>query len=604
MISRHLEMRKDTSKTAVWSEAVGTLGPDEVENLAAVFRTRSDVTVARVESFTASPLYSPMNPTTFSAAGERARVMMHTGERHISVNLVWESPVLKHVSAPTAYGLPSGQSLCVLLPGPADPDEIRMLVLRCVNPDAQEAHEVSTLRNRAVPAADSPPAEIKTRKRGRLLDRNGVVLAENAGAGVRRYPFGALAAHTLGSTGDDRKVGQLEGRYGVELRYDAQLRKGEDVRLTLDARLQCEVQKVLREAGIGRGAVVILDPATGDLLATASMPNFDGNAFTPSISVEQWETLVNNPAAPLMDRTLQSYPPGSTFKLVVALAAGRAGKMDRIFHCKGPVIYDGKAFKCWLTGREGHGELNVGEAIINSCNCYFYQLGNEIGIDALAETARLLGLGARSGIGLAGESGGSVMSPASLKKVEPTAVWSSGYTANAAIGQGYTETTPLQMASVAATIANGGRVLVPRLVADGLPQLRHDFAAVDCKPEQLALLRTVMRNVVVDRKGTGKSARSELIAIAGKTGTSQSWREEGGAKVKDNQAWFVGHAPADMPRFAFAVLVEGGTVGGATAAPIARRIIEAVATGLPPPEPQPQDAGHLLPIDRITFGRK
>lgn len=440
-------------------------------------------------------------------------------------------------------------------------------------------------------------ADDTPKMRGRILDRNGIVLAQNKDAVTREYPFRALAAHTLGYTGREGKDGPRVGRSGAEKVFDARLSKGEDVALTLDARLQSAVQNVLREADIGRGSVVMLDPKSGDVLASASFPNFDGNSFAPAISAENWRALIDNPAAPLLDRTVQTSAPGAVYKLVTALAAAAAGKVDRTFDCNGGVEYGGRLLRCWIAMQGGqHGRLDLHDAITQSCNCYFYQLGNEVGIDELEKTARALGLGARSGLDIPGEQTGVVSSPALLAEGEK---WTRGHTANAAIGQGYTLATPLQMASVAATIANDGRALLPRLSADGAPLLRHDFIAAGCKPEQVAQLRAAMRDTVMLDGGTGKKARSEMIAIAGKTGTSQTMRSESGSRVPESCAWFIGYAPADSPRYAFAISVEGGKAGGAVCAPIARRILEAVAAGLPEPTAQTPADGHFRKIDSV-----
>ncbi|RYD74408.1 MAG: hypothetical protein EOP84_19965, partial [Verrucomicrobiaceae bacterium] len=359
--------------------------------------------------------------------------------------------------------------------------------------------------------------------------------------------------------------------------------------------LQTVTEKALREPEIGRGAVVILDPATGEVRALASTPNFDPNAFVPAISVENWEELTDDKTNPLMNRTLQAYAPGATYHLVVALAACRTGKGHLTYNCAGSVFYGNKAMKCWITSVKpegpGHGDMNLREALKNSCSCYFYQLGNAVGIEALQKTARDLGLGQKSRLGLAGESAGLVPTPEWLKKISPNERWSNGYTANVAVGQGSMLTTPLQMATVAAAIANGGRVPAPRLTTGGAPEVMHDFTLSGCKAEDLEMLRASMVDAV--QRGTGSNAKSSVISIAGRTGTSQYWREENGKRVPELAAWFIGYAPAEAPRYAFAVLVEGGRSGGSAAAPLARRIMEAVAAGLPAPEPQEEIGGYF-----------
>ncbi len=607
MISHHLELRKKPTENSVRSEAVGTLDQPEVEKLLQGFRAAAHASVVRVEPFEVHPNRSAFLQVRarFIADGEGASLSMSVHERTISPYLSWDKPVLKHISAPSAYGVYSGSSLCVLLPGPADPENIRMLVLRCVDPDQQRVQPPRAEKNeKATPALEpvKEPHAVKGKTRGRIIDRNGFVLAESANAKSRRYPFLALASHTLGFTGSNQD-GQLEGRSGLEEAFDAPLRKGEDVQLTLDARMQSAVEKVLRDADVGRGAVVILNPVSGEVLANVSVPNFDPNAFVPAISMEKWKALNDNPAHPLMNRSGQAYTPGQIYTLAVALAAGRGGKADRVYTCKGIVTYGNKVMQCWTNVAHpesgGHGELNLAQAIKESCNVYFYQLGNEIGIETIAETAHLLGLGKRTGLaGLTGESPGIVSSPAWLKSIRPDEKWTAGYTANAAIGQGSTLATPIQLAGVAATIANGGLVLTPQILRGAAPQVSRDMMIEGCKPEHLELIRNSMSDIV--QNGGGRKAHTDLISIAGKTASSQFWRSEGGKRVPEVAAWFVGYAPAEAPRFAFTVLVQGGKSGGASAAPLARRIMEAVGGDLPAPEPQPTVEGHVRRFELLN----
>jgi len=459
--------------------------------------------------------------------------------------------------------------------------------------DAEETQPANTVKQEP-PAQVSPP-ETTLKVRGRILDLNGFVLAESTGAKPRSYPFEALAGHVLGYTGRHQDLGRIEGRAGVEQTYDKSLHGGEDVHLSLDARLQSVTEKTLRESDTGRGAVVILDATTSEVRALASTPNVDINSFIPAISLEKWRALSDDLTSPLMNRALQDHAPGSTYHLVVAVAAISAGKANRTYTCSGQVSYGNTAMKCWISTTDseagGHGKLNLSDALKHSCSCYFYQLGNEVAIEALEKTARDLGLGQRSGLGLPGESAGIVPSPEWLKKVAPAERWSAGYTANVAIGQGSTSATPVQMATIAAAIANGGRVIAPTLLAGATPQVRHDLTLSGCQPEDLAMLRASMAEFV--DSGMARPAKSNVISIAGRTGSSQYWRAQGNVKVAEVAAWFIGYAPADVPRYAFAILVEGGRSGAVTAAPIARRIMEAVAAGLPAPEPQPESDGHF-----------
>ncbi|HEY5791941.1 MAG TPA: penicillin-binding transpeptidase domain-containing protein, partial [Chthoniobacterales bacterium] len=315
---------------------------------------------------------------------------------------------------------------------------------------------------------------------------------------MRHYIYGSLAAHMLGYVGapldhDPQEVAKYNyfqpdvvGKSQVELFYDSYLRgtagakildrdvkgvirgelkrieprQGANVYLTIDARLQFIVEQTLRN--VGRASAVVMDPNNGDILAMASVPAFDPNTFIPSISAADWAALQKNPANPLVNRAISAYAPGSTYKIPISLAGLRAGIGSRTFSCSGGVQYGNFYMKCWL--KTGHGTLRLEEAIKVSCNSFFYQYGNAAGINQIVAVGNMLGLGQKSGLPLSGEVPGILPGPEWLAQNYPRERWSSGYTANAAIGQGFVLVSPLQMAVVASAVANGGTAYYPRLV--------------------------------------------------------------------------------------------------------------------------------------------
>jgi penicillin-binding protein 2 len=445
---------------------------------------------------------------------------------------------------------------------------------------------------------------------------------------ARQYPYGALGAHLLGYIGairnleEQEDVGEFtfyepdsEGKSQVEHACNKWLRgqpgarilhrsakgivegeirridpkQGNNVLLTIDARLQYIVERALRDAGIGRGAAVVVDPNNGDILAMASVPSYDPNIFIPSVNAADWKKITDDNTDPLTNRAVQCYAPGSIYKVVTALAELRAGiPPTRTFTCTGGVQYGNKYMKCWIAGRGTHGPLDLRDAIKNSCNAYFYQAGNAAGINNIVAVGEALGLGKKTGIPLSGESGGILPGPKWLNLVNPAERWSDGHTANVSIGQGYVLTSPLQMAMVAATIANRGTAYQPRLVyrvldQDGAdardPKTGHVIAAHEPKvhadlrrsgisADQIEAVRDGMRRVVAS--GTGRRAQIKGVDVAGKTGTAQFWRGD----VQDNHTWFIAFAPYDAPKLALCVMVQGAKSGGGVSAPIAREILE------------------------------
>lgn len=440
---------------------------------------------------------------------------------------------------------------------------------------------------------------------------------------VRTYPYGPVASHLLGYVGEvsevelalrhDYRMGDLIGKFGAEkafedllrgapggqqLEVDALGRKlrvlsrvpespGTSIALTLDRRLQQFVEQLLEGQ---EGAIVVLDPNTGGVLAMASRPSFDPNVFARGIGRQEWHRLVGDKLKPLNNRAVQGqYPPGSTFKIVTAAAALDTGIINPFtrLYCPGHYHFANRDFRCWKSG--GHGSVDLHEAIVQSCDVYFYQVAQRLGIDTIAEYARRLGLGVPTGIALDHEKGGLIPSSEWKRRVrgEP---WFAGETLSVGIGQGYVLATPLQMARLIATVANGGTVYRPRYVAriepsSGEPAEETTPEVVGragLRPTTLLALREALRDVVNSPTGTGKKARLPTIEVAGKTGTSQSVAM-GRQRVKSSQlrkeqrdhAWFVAFAPVEAPEIAIAVLIEhasGG--GGAIAAPIARGIAD------------------------------
>ncbi len=437
----------------------------------------------------------------------------------------------------------------------------------------------------------------------------------------RTYPHGPTLAHVLGYVGEvtpeelvrdeHYRPGDLIGKAGLEKGWEEDLRGvdggqqvevdalGRQLRIldeqestpghTLVLSVDLELQRAAEHAmGDRVGAIVALDPRNGDVLAMVSEPSYDPNAFTGGIKPALWKELMGNPRHPLTGRATQGqYPPGSTFKIIVAAAALEEGIINPFtrIRCPGHLRYGNHTFRCWKHG--GHGSVNVHDALVGSCDVFFYQLGARLGIDTIARYAREFGLGAPTGIDVGSERGG-LMPNTDWKKRRFGQPWHKGETLSVAIGQGAVMATPLQMAQAVATIATGMRY-TPRLVQriealDGslvreiAPHLasRLPVRETALKQVQDALVDTVAR-------GTGSKARLRDILVGGKTGTSQVVTI-GKTRLKAHQmkwnqrdhAWFVAFAPAEEPTIAIATLIEhadGG--GGAVAAPITKEVLEA-----------------------------
>jgi penicillin-binding protein 2 len=432
----------------------------------------------------------------------------------------------------------------------------------------------------------------------------------------RNYPFGSLAAHVIGYLQEvnpeelkagpftGKMLGDLVGRTGVEREYEPQLTgvngklidivdsqgrtrdlasrvepiAGGDLGLTLDFDIQRKASELLD----GReGAIIVMDPRNGDVLALASYPTYDPNKFITRFTPQEWMALMNRPDHPLENRVIRGqYSPGSIFKLTMAAGGLKSGAIveSTTFFCPGAAVFYGRPFACWMKG--GHGVLNLTGAIQNSCNVYFYNVGRRLGVDRIAEAAEALGLGeAKTGIDLPGEKGGVIPSEAWSQSVRKSP-WYPGETISVAIGQGPVLVTPIQVAVHTAILANRGKKPVPHLLKSGGPvtEARSGSGSGPLPADISAgIYETVVNGMwkCVNEGGTGKGAKVEGFDVCGKTGSTQilgrETAERLGRKVMPH-SWFTGFAPRDNPRVVVTVLVEFGGMGGATAAPLAKEL--------------------------------
>ncbi|RMF85561.1 MAG: penicillin-binding protein 2 [Nitrospinota bacterium] len=446
---------------------------------------------------------------------------------------------------------------------------------------------------------------------------------------LRSYRLGEVAAHVLGYIGEINEAqwkkkrkegyqrGDFIGQYGIEQYFESVLRgqkgrkqievdvvgrelrvlrsipprPGHNVVLTIDLPLQRYIEEELSDEYAG--AVVVLDPQSGEVLALVSRPAFDPNLFAKGISRRDWMRLLLDPRHPLQNRAIAGqYPPGSVFKIVMAAAGLEEGAVQpqTAVNCPGYFPFGRRIYRDWKPG--GHGILTLHGAIVESCDVYFYRLGNKLGIDTIARYARGFGLGEKTGIDLPHEKSGLVPS-AAWKKRERNEPWYPGETISVAIGQGYNLVTPIQLASLISAVANGGTLWKPQLIkrietADGKvvqefsPQVRGHLPV---HPQNLQVIREALYGVVNEAKGTGRRARIEGFGVAGKTGTVQvvSLRHEKELPphLRDH-GWFVAFAPFDHPRIALAILGEHGGKGGSAYAPLAKKIIERYFDLIPP----------------------
>jgi penicillin-binding protein 2 len=387
----------------------------------------------------------------------------------------------------------------------------------------------------------------------------------------------------------------LQSFSGQPFDYTAQLKElqamsrpvepGQSVVLTLDINLQ---RIAAQRMGNNQGSVVVMDVKTGEILALLSVPGFDPSLFISGIQRDQWEQLRESPEHPLVNRAItSSYPPGSIFKIIMATAGLEDGFITPSSHflCTGVYSLADKDFRCW--NRAGHGNLAVEQAIIKSCDVFFYQLGEKLGITEIAKWSRAFGLGSLVRIGLPEEKSGLVPDPDWKLRVRKRS-WYPGETILSSIGQGYTLTTPLQAVLIPAAVANNGTLMRPQLIhhledasRGQLTRFKPEVMAGDLiGPSTVKLLRRAMEGVVAAPDGTAKKyVYSDQVSIAGKTGTSEVSKKYQGRPAEEvpfkyrDHAWFVAYAPADNPRIAIAVMVEHGGSGGAIAGTIARNIL-------------------------------
>lgn len=359
---------------------------------------------------------------------------------------------------------------------------------------------------------------------------------------------------------------------------------GADVILSIDIDLQIAAEEAL---GDKYGAIVAMDPRTGEVLALVSHPTFDPRDFIKGVDAKEWNELVKDPSSPLVNRATQGvYPPGSIFKIVTAAAALKEGVIDTTtpFYCPGFYKFGKKTFRCWRKG--GHGRMDLHQAIVGSCDVYFYNVAQRLGIDRLARYIKGFGFGVPTGIDLAEKAGTAPSREWKSKTFKKP--WYDGETIVTGIGQGYVTATPLQIAVMTAAVANGGMLLKPQIVKEVISS--QGKTLFEYNPQEngrlpvekriMDIIRDALVGVVNEPNGTGKASKLDRMVVAGKTGTSQVVAQgpQGGKYLRTDQkdhAWFTSYAPAENPEIVVTVFVEHGGMGGEAAAPIAKQILEA-----------------------------
>lgn len=465
---------------------------------------------------------------------------------------------------------------------------------------------------------------------GILLARSyelpGITIATNA---RRNYIYDPLAAHLIGYLGEitekelsgknypHKRGGDMVGRAGVEKTFESELsgtpgarivqvsatgqvmrvidrepaKAGHNLYLTIDSDLQEKAESLLADQV---GAVVAMDPDTGEVLAMASSPGFRQAAFVDGLSDKAWRALTTDPERPLRNKAVQGkYPPASTYKIVTAMAALEEGVMGRnteVF-CPGYMRFGNRIYRCWKLG--GHGTMDIVEAIAQSCDVYFYQAGKQLGVDRIAKYAKQSGLGASTGIALAHEAAGLIPT-AEWKRRNVGVPWQPGENLSIAIGQGYNLVTPLQMAVLTSAVANDGTFYQPKVMKQVRSVQGRSIKTLTPEPmgklpasdRSLEIIQKGLYDVVNKRNGTAYwHVRAKDVSISGKTGTAQvvGRREEPGPEGEKEEekrkrkylphAWFIGYAPSEQPEIAVSVLIEHGEHGSSTAGPIAREVM-------------------------------
>ncbi|TAK18007.1 MAG: penicillin-binding protein 2 [Acidobacteria bacterium] len=470
---------------------------------------------------------------------------------------------------------------------------------------------------------------------------------------TREYPGGGMAAHLFGYVGEiqqsqlarpefsDLDVGAMVGQAGLERTYNSLLQgkdgkrivavnsrgreiekmgeaepiDGDRLQLTIDVDLQRAADAAFAASGYA-GAAVFLDPRNGEVLSLTSVPSYDPNAFATGMDRAALVKLQTDPQKPFQNRLIQgTYPPGSTFKIAMSVAALETGVITPDFKvdCPGHFDFGGRSFKCSLPNGRGHGVVDLRHAIEKSCNVYFYTVASKMKIDTIHEYAEKLGIVGKTGIDLPGESDSFVASTEWSQRVRKQP-WYPGETISVSIGQGAVNVTPIGLATMVSTMANGGTLITPHVLkavdqgkgweSVSMPPPR---SSLFIKPENLQAIRDGLW-MVVNELGTGRGARIEGRDVSGKTGTAQVISNEGRAAAKgrtdknlEDNAWFVFFAPRDNPQIAGAVFVEHGGHGGTTATPIAKHVLEtffAKQDGKPLPQLPPKPPAPKVGNDR------
>jgi penicillin-binding protein 2 len=483
------------------------------------------------------------------------------------------------------------------------------------------AQEQQTMLNKIKQSRKHQPIKLKEHLSWKQVSRIEAHAPELPGitidvAQIRDFTTGATSAHIVGYLGPvsekeiehnpllnhpDFKI----GRNGIEKTHETTLRgtvgvkrlevnafgltvnelsreegtPGKDLILTLDKDLQEYVGKRLDGQS---GCVIVLDTHTGAILSSVSTPSFNPNAFTYGVDTAYWNELMSNPDKPMINKALSSqYPPGSTFKLIVALAALKDGiDPKEQFYCPGSYQLGRRRFHCWK--KQGHGNVNLEQAIMHSCNTYFYNISKKLGVDKIAAMAHEFGLGKAIDIGLPDERSGLIPT-SEWKQKRFNIPWQTGDTLNTGIGQGFVLTTPLQLAALTARVATG-KMVMPHIIPQEQATPNKDIAIPEA---HLDLVRKGMFDVVNTKGGTAywNRVRHKDFQMAGKTGTSQviskQKLEENFDQLTDeekrrteNHALFVGYAPFNKPRYAISVVIEHGGGGSKAAAPVARDIMQ------------------------------
>src|SRR5580700_337961 len=439
---------------------------------------------------------------------------------------------------------------------------------------------------------------------------------------ARHYLYGQLAAHLLGYVGEvnvndlkahqDYHMGDEIGKFGLERVWESFLRgnaggqeievdavgrrlrvlkeiadtPGESLVMTIDLSLQQAAEQAMEGKN---GAFIALDPRNGDVLAMVSHPAFDPDIFGGGVKASAWKELMTDPNHPMQNRVIQGiYPPGSTFKIVDSIAGLQEGtlKPGTEYSCPGGMYFGGREYHCWR--HQGHGTIELHDAIVRSCDVYFYNVGEKLGVDRIAKWSNQMGLGLKSGIDLDHENPGTIPSSA-WKQKRYHERWYPAETLSVAIGQGYVAVTPLQLAQLAAEVASGGIRYKPHFVKriealDGSTIRAYEpevAARIPLTPEQNQILRQGACGVVNSPMGTAHKAAIPGIQVCGKTGTAQVVKEAAGTRTKEenlperyrDHGWFIAYAPGNDPRIAVSCVVEHGGHGGSSAALVIRDVL-------------------------------